>query len=81
MTMQEYVNGIGNGSWVQFNPDGTKLEQGTYNDNRVEGPVVQFYEDGSIKAKGQYLHWKKPIGKWIYYDRKGKVVHEMTYTR
>jgi antitoxin component YwqK of YwqJK toxin-antitoxin module len=81
MTIQEYVDGIGNGTWVQFNPDGTKLEQGTYVDNRVEGPVTQFYEDGSIKAKGQYLHWKKPIGEWVYYDREGKVVHEMTYTR
>ncbi len=80
MTMQEYVDGIGNGTWIQFNPDGSKLEQGTYINNRVEGPVTQYYEDGSIKAKGQYRHWKQPIGPWTYYDREGKVVHRMTYT-
>ena len=80
MTLQEYTDGIGNGIWIQFNPDGTKDEQGTYVENRVEGPVIRYWEDGSIKAKGQYRHWKQPIGKWIYYDREGNVVHTMTYT-
>ncbi|RZS99466.1 toxin-antitoxin system YwqK family antitoxin [Aquimarina brevivitae] len=81
MTLQEYTDGIGNGTWVQFNPDGTKQEQGTYKENRVEGPVTQYWEDGSVKAKGYYRHWKQPIGKWTYYDRKGNIVHTMTYTR
>jgi antitoxin component YwqK of YwqJK toxin-antitoxin module len=80
MTMQEYKNGIGNGTWIQFDPEGRKEVQGTYIDNKVEGPVTLFYEDGNIKAKGQYRHWKQPIGEWIYYDRKGKMVHKMTYT-
>lgn len=80
MTTQEYVDGIGNGTWTSYDPDGRKYEEGTYKDNRVEGPVTLFYEDGSVKAKGQYRHWKQPIGKWIYYDRKGTVVHQMTYT-
>ena len=81
MTIQEYEDGLGNGSWVQFNPDGTKSEQGTYRSNRVEGPVVRYYEDGSVKARGQYLHWKRPIGDWTYYDRQGRVVHTQRYTR
>lgn len=80
-TMQEYENGVGNGKWVDFNPEGIKECEGTYKDNRVEGPVTFFYEDGSIKSEGQYLHWKKPIGLWKYYDKKGNLVHSMTYTR
>jgi antitoxin component YwqK of YwqJK toxin-antitoxin module len=80
-TMQEYVNGVGNGKWVDFNPEGIKECEGTYKDNRVEGPVTFFYEDGSIKSEGQYLHWKKPIGLWKYYNKKGNLVHTMTYTR
>lgn len=79
-TMQEYVDGIGNGKWIDFNPEGIKECEGTYRDNRVEGPVKFFYEDGSIKSEGQYLHWKKPIGLWKYYDKKGNLVHTMTYT-
>ena len=81
MTMQEYVDGIGNGTWIDFDPYGRKVCEGTYKDNRVEGPVTFYYEDGSIKSKGQYLHWKQPIGKWIYYDKEGNVVSTMTYTR
>jgi antitoxin component YwqK of YwqJK toxin-antitoxin module len=80
-TMQEYVNGIGNGKWIDFNPEGIKECEGTYKNNRVEGPVTFFYENGSVKSKGQYLHWKKPIGLWKYYDKKGNLVHTMTYTR
>ena len=81
MTTQEYVNGIGNGKWVDYDPLGNKVCEGTYKNNKVEGPVTFFYENGSIKSKGFYLHWKRPIGIWKYYDKKGKLVHKMTYTR
>lgn len=81
MTMQDYVDGIGNGKWIDFDPYGIKVCEGTYKDNRVEGPITFYYEDGNVKSKGQYLHWKQPIGKWIYYDKKGNVVSTMTYTR
>jgi antitoxin component YwqK of YwqJK toxin-antitoxin module len=43
MTMQEYVNGIGNGKWIDFDPYGNKVCEGTYKDNRVEGPVTFYY--------------------------------------
>lgn len=81
MTMQEYVDGVGNGKWTDFDPYGRKVCEGTYKDNKVEGPVTFFYEDGSIKSKGQYLHWKRPIGKWTYYDKEGNIVSTMNYTR
>jgi len=80
-TMQEYVDGVGNGKWIDYNPEGIIECEGTYKDNRVEGPVIFYYENGSVKSKGQYLHWKKPIGLWKYYDKKGNLVHSMTYTR
>ncbi|WP_412560934.1 toxin-antitoxin system YwqK family antitoxin [Winogradskyella sp. MIT101101] len=81
MTMQEYVDGIGNGKWIDFDPYGRKVCEGTYKDNRVEGPITFYYEDGSIKSKGQYTHWKRPIGEWTYYDKEGNVVSTMTFTR
>ena len=81
MTTQDYVDGIGNGKWTQYDPYGNKECEGTYIDNRVEGPVTFFYEDGSIKSKGQYAHWKQPIGKWTYYDKQGKIIHTMVYTK
>ena len=80
-TKQEYVNGVGNGKWTDYSPEGVKECEGTYKDNRVEGPVTFFYENGNVKSEGQYLHWKKPIGKWNYYDKLGNLVHTMTYTK
>jgi antitoxin component YwqK of YwqJK toxin-antitoxin module len=81
LTKQEYTDGVGNGYWIDFAPDGKMECKGTYINNKVEGPVTFYYEDGSIKSKGQYLHWKRPVGEWTYYDRAGNIAHKMTYTR
>ena len=80
-SVQQFKNGIGNGTWRDYVPDGKLSCEGTYVDNRVEGPVRFYYEDGSIKSKGQYLHWKKPIGLWIFYNRQGDIVSKRTFTR
>lgn len=81
MSVQQFEEGVGNGIWINYAPDGRKECQGTYVNNRVEGPVTFFYEDGSIKSEGQYREWKRPIGLWTYYDRQGNVVSTMNYTR
>ncbi len=81
MSVQQFENGVGNGIWINYDPYGRKECQGTYVNNRVEGPVTFFYEDGSVKSKGQYREWKRPIGLWIYYDRQGNIVSRMNYTR
>ena len=80
LSVQEYVDGIGNGFWIDFDPMGRMECKGTYINNRVEGPVTFYYESGAIKARGQYRHWKRKIGKWTYYNEAGEVVHTMTYT-
>lgn len=59
----QVVNGKCSGIWINYAPDGTKECQGTYINERVEGPVTFYYEDGSVKSKGQYRNWKRPIGK------------------
>jgi len=80
LTTQEYVDGVGNGAWIDYDPEGNIERKGTYSNNKVEGPVTLYYENGSIKATGQYLHWKRPIGEWVYFDKSGQVAHRMTYT-
>ncbi|WP_035563436.1 toxin-antitoxin system YwqK family antitoxin [Hymenobacter sp. IS2118] len=79
-TIQQFQDGLGNGYWIDFDPEGRKERQGTYRANRIEGPVTCFYENGRVKSKGQYRHWKRPIGEWVYYDQQGRVAHRMTYT-
>ncbi len=78
---QQFVDGIGNGIWINYNPDGSKESQGTYVNNRTEGPAKLFYEDGSVKAAGEYIHLKRKIGWWNFYDREGNVVSKRYFTR
>lgn len=80
LSVQQFENGMGNGIWINYDPEGNKECQGTYVKNRVEGPVTFYYEDGSIKSTGQYRDWKRPIGLWAYYDRKGNVVSKIVFT-
>jgi len=42
--------------------------KGTFIDIKAEGPVTLYYETDQVKVKGQYVHKKNPIGKWIIYD-------------
>ncbi|MBT8319178.1 MAG: hypothetical protein KJP01_03530 [Gramella sp.] len=80
-SVQQYENGYGNGIWIDYDPDGKISCKGTYVNNRIEGPVTFYYEDGSIKSTGQYRHFKRPIGLWKFYDREGNIVSKRTYTR
>ena len=79
--VQQYINGIANGIWINYDPYGCKESQGMSVNNKTEGPVTFFYEDGSIKSKGQYIHYKNPIGWWTYFDRAGNVVSKRHFTR
>lgn len=79
--VQQFKDGIGNGIWINYNPDGSKESQGTYVNNKTEGPTKLFYENGSVKAAGDYIHLKRKIGWWNYYDREGNIVSKRYYTR
>ncbi len=79
LSIQEYENGIGNGTWANYYENGNRKEVGTYKNNLVEGPVKQYREDGSLKAEGTYKHWRKKVGIWRYYDAKGKLMKETDF--
>jgi antitoxin component YwqK of YwqJK toxin-antitoxin module len=79
LSIQEYKNGIGNGTWVNYYENGELKEIGTYRDNRVEGPITQFHKNGSIKAKGTYAHWRKKVGTWKYYSKEGLLEKTESY--
>ena len=80
-TVQQFVNGIANGIWMTYDPYGRIESKGTSVNNKTEGPVLIFYEDGSVKAKGQYIHYKNPIGWWTFYDKEGNIVSRRRFTR
>ena len=59
-TMREYIHGVANGQWINFDPQGGMEIKGTFIDIKVEGPVALYYETDQVKVEGQYVHKKKP---------------------
>lgn len=76
---QEYVEGIGQGKWINYYENGNFKEIGYYNNNLVEGPIKKYFEDGTLKAEGTYKDWRVKIGKWNYFDKNGKLKSTVDY--
>ncbi|MDM9631502.1 toxin-antitoxin system YwqK family antitoxin [Robiginitalea aurantiaca] len=76
---QEYVDGLGQGKWINYYENGNYKEIGYYNNNLVEGPIKKFYENGNLKAEGNYKDWRVKIGKWEYYDQNGNFQSSIDY--
>lgn len=80
-SISQVKDGYSNGIWINYDPDGRKESQGTLVNNKTIGPAKLFYEDGSIKAEGRYVHLKNKVGWWKFYDRKGNVVSKRYFTK
>jgi antitoxin component YwqK of YwqJK toxin-antitoxin module len=80
-SISQYKDGYGNGLWMNFDPDGNIESQGTLVNNKTIGPAKLFYEDGSVKASGEYVHVKNKVGWWYFYNRQGKVVSKRFFTK
>ena len=39
------------------------------------GWTIEYYENGSIRTKGQYKN-NSGVGQWFYYDRSGKLIRD-----
>ncbi len=76
---QEYVDGIGEGKWINYYENGNFKEVGHYRQNKVEGPIKKYYVDGTIKAEGTYKDWRIKIGKWYYYNPSGGLIRTVDY--
>ncbi|MEM6802205.1 MAG: hypothetical protein AAF696_12425 [Bacteroidota bacterium] len=79
LSRQEYVDGIGEGKWINYYENGNIKEVGYYKQNLVEGPIEKYYQNGQLKAKGTYKDWRIRIGQWEYYDEKGNLTERKDY--
>lgn len=68
---QEYVDGVGQGKWINYYDNGNIEEEGEYHQNRVEGYIKKYYRNGNLRAVGQYKDWRVMIGPWKYYNEDG----------
>lgn len=76
---QSYVNGRGQGKWINYHENGNFKEVGYYNNDRVEGPIRKYHENGMLKAEGQYKDWRIKVGEWKYYDQAGVLISTHNY--
>ena len=76
---QEYVDGVGQGKWINYYENGNYKEIGHYEQNLVQGPIQKFHENGVLKAEGTYKDWRIKTGKWTYYDASGQLVKVEDY--
>ncbi len=70
---QEYIDGIGQGKWINYYENGNFKEVGYYEQNLVQGPIKKYYPNGNLKAAGNYKDWRVKIGLWKYYDENGNL--------
>lgn len=78
-SIQEYKNGLGDGTWINFYENGNIKESGTYQKNKVAGPIQKFYPSGKIKSQGTYRDWRIRVGEWTYYNENGAVIKTEDY--
>lgn len=76
---QEYIDGIGQGKWINYYENGHYKEIGHYEQNRVEGAIQKFHPNGALSAEGNYKEWRIKIGEWKYYDEDGKLMKTVDY--
>lgn len=50
LSRQEFVEGVGQGKWINYFENGNIKEIGHYNQNLVEGPIEKYYANGKLKA-------------------------------
>ena len=56
---------------LYFSPKKIIIKTANYKDGLLHGKYKEFYENNTIKAKGQYNLGEKS-GKWQYFDKEGK---------
>jgi len=77
---KHWNNDVENGVWRQYYPNGKKRLE-TRIDNGMRNSVYYlYYQNGMLEIRGKYKN-DRMEGKWIYYDKKGKVVKETKYTK
>src|SRR5690554_2876543 len=53
-----YTNGLENGEWKYYYPDGVLKEKSFYKLGRLDGEVITYYFNGKVKEQG-YFDWDR----------------------
>lgn len=64
------ANGLRNGPWTSYFPDGKVQSTGFYTDGIRTGKAQVFFENGQLWMDGFYTDDHK-CGEWVFYDEQG----------
>ncbi|MFA5418306.1 MAG: toxin-antitoxin system YwqK family antitoxin [Bacteroidales bacterium] len=70
-----FKNGMKQGDLRKYFPDGSIMTEGTYLNDKLNGPFTLYYPEGKIQVKGTYKNGNQ-LDDWKYFGLDGK---EMTY--
>ena len=63
---------------VPFSGKVTGIQQGKIKKGKMEGPWVEYHDNGQLFGKGDYKNGKRE-GPWVTYLHNGQLVDEGTY--
>ena len=74
----EYKNGVKEGTFVKYFPDGNIMAEGKYINDLLQGSYSVYFSDGTIEVKGNYKDGRK-TGNWLYFNEMGQPLSEDDY--
>lgn len=69
----ELLDGVRQGPWTAYFPDGTVRSRSSYLDGKLHGSTEVFHENGSPYYVGQY-NMGKAVGEWRFFDPQGNQI-------
>ena len=69
------------GIWKKYYESGKLMESVTMRDNEENGPFVEYWENGNLKAEGAYLDGDNEDGELKLYDEHGELEKTMQCER
>jgi len=73
-----YKKGNMDGLWKFWDENGNLTHEISYKEDQFHGVFKSYYSNGKLKEKGKF-NMNKPIGKWIFYSKDGKVISIKNY--
>ncbi|MCJ0743476.1 toxin-antitoxin system YwqK family antitoxin [Pedobacter montanisoli] len=69
-----FVNGVEEGQWLNFYPDGKIMGKSFYKNGELDGPFIQLDKNSRVLVKGTYKNGKRE-GSWIFIREKLRITY------
>ncbi|NQV38188.1 MAG: hypothetical protein HQ509_09330 [Candidatus Marinimicrobia bacterium] len=77
-SVRTFLDGLLDGDRENYSDEGVLIHRKTYRSNKLEGPVEEFYPNGSKKLKGSYQK-EIPHDAWTWWNEDGNPIRTITY--